>query len=79
MGRHAGEGREHYPGDPGRWSLHLGHFDRGQAPATIAGTSTFAGGVLTLADQGGQNGALGKVSWQDPTHFNFRLDGRTNH
>ena len=43
---------------------------------TIAGTSTFADGVLTLADQGGQNGALtGNVAWQDADHFNFRLAG----
>ena len=43
---------------------------------TIAGTSTFADGILTLTDQGGQNGALaGKVVWQDANHFNFRLAG----
>jgi tetratricopeptide (TPR) repeat protein len=48
----------------------------GKPPATIAGTSNFADGVLTLADQGGQNGALaGKVAWQDADHFNFRLSG----
>ena len=48
----------------------------GKPPMTIAGTSTFADGVLTLADQGGQNGALaGNVAWQDADHFNFRLAG----
>jgi tetratricopeptide (TPR) repeat protein len=48
----------------------------GKPPMTIAGTSTFADGTLTLADQGGQNGALaGKVVWQDSDHFNFRLAG----
>ncbi len=48
----------------------------GKAPATIAGTSTFADGVLTLADEKGQNGALaGNVVWKDPAHFNFRIAG----
>ena len=48
----------------------------GKPPATIAGTTTLADGVLTLADQGGQNGALaGRLVWQDPDHFNFRLVG----
>ena len=43
---------------------------------TIAGTSTFANGTLTLTDQGGQNGALvGNVVWQDADHFNFRVAG----
>jgi hypothetical protein len=46
----------------------------GKPPTTIAGTSNFADGVLTLVDQGGQNGALaGTVTWQDPDHFKFRL------
>ena len=48
----------------------------GKPATTIAGASTFADGVLTLADQGGQNGALaGKVAWRDADHFNFRLAG----
>jgi tetratricopeptide (TPR) repeat protein len=48
----------------------------GKPTATIAGTSTFADGVLTLADQAGQNGALaGNVAWQDADHFTFRLLG----
>ncbi len=48
----------------------------GKPPMTIAGTSTFADGFLTLADQAGQNGALvGNVVWQDADHFNFRLAG----
>ena len=43
---------------------------------TIAGTSTFADGVLTLADQEARTAALaGKVAWQDADHFNFRLVG----
>ncbi|WZO97720.1 hypothetical protein EP7_004765 [Isosphaeraceae bacterium EP7] len=46
----------------------------GKPPMTIAGTSTFADGVLSLSDQGGQNGVLaGQVVWQDADHFNFRL------
>ena len=50
----------------------------GKPATTIAGTSTLADGVLTLADQGGQNGALaGNVVWQDADHFNFRLVRRT--
>ena len=46
-------------------------------PATaIAGESTFADGVLTLAAKGTQDGALaGKVAWQDADHFTFRLVG----
>ncbi len=48
----------------------------GKPPATIAGTSTFGDGVLSLSDQRGQNGALaGKVVWQDSDRFNFRLTG----
>ena len=48
----------------------------GKPPTTIAGTSTFADGVLTLAAQGAQDGALvGKVAWQDADHFTFRLVG----
>ena len=48
----------------------------GRPPTTIAGTSSFADGTLTLADQKGQNGALtGNVVWQDADHFNFRLAG----
>ncbi len=45
----------------------------GKPATTIAGSSTFADGVLTLAGKG-QNGALaGKVAWQDADHFTFRL------
>jgi hypothetical protein len=45
-------------------------------PITIAGASTVAGGVLTLAAQGTQDGAMvGKVAWQDADHFTFRLVG----
>ena len=48
----------------------------GKPPTAIAGTSTFADGVLTLAAQGTQDGALaGKVAWQDADHFTFRLVG----
>jgi hypothetical protein len=48
----------------------------GKPPMRIKGTSTIADGVLSLADQGGQNGALaGKVIWQDADHFTFRLLG----
>ena len=46
----------------------------GKPPATIAGSSTLADGVLTLAADGGQAGVLaGEVSWQDVDHFTFRL------
>ena len=48
----------------------------GRQPSTIAGASTFADGVLTLAAKGSQDGALaGKVAWQDADHFTFRLVG----
>jgi len=48
----------------------------GKPPTKIAGASTFAGGVLTLAAQGSQDGALvGNVAWQDADHFTFRLVG----
>jgi hypothetical protein len=48
----------------------------GKLPMNIAGKSTFADGVLTLAAQGGQNGALvGQVAWQDADNFSFRLVG----
>ena len=48
----------------------------GKPPMNIAGKSTFADGVLTLAAQGGQNGALvGQVAWKDADDFTFRLVG----
>ena len=48
----------------------------GKPPTAIAGASTFADGVLTLAAKGTQDGALaGKVAWQDADHFTFRLVG----
>ncbi len=48
----------------------------GKPPTTIAGTSTLADGVLTLAAQGGQQGTLtGRVASQDADHFTFRLVG----
>jgi hypothetical protein len=48
----------------------------GKPPMNIAGKSTFADSTLTLADKGGQNGALvGQVAWQDADHFTFRLVG----
>src|SRR5208283_1467081 len=43
---------------------------------TIAGKSTFANGVLILAGQDGQLGALaGQVAWQDDNHMTFRVLG----
>ncbi len=46
----------------------------GKPTTAIAGSSTVAGGVLTLVAQGTQDGALaGKVAWQDADHFTFRL------
>ncbi len=46
----------------------------GKPPITIAGKSTFADGILTLAAQGGQHGALvGQVAWKNADDFTFRL------
>ena len=48
----------------------------GKPATTISGKSTFADGMLTLADQKNQNGALaGKVTWQDENHFTFQVAG----
>jgi hypothetical protein len=48
----------------------------GKPPTSITGASTLADGVLTLAGQNSQAGALtGQVVWQDDTHFNFRATG----
>ncbi len=48
----------------------------GQPDKTIAGKSTYANGVLTLAGSDGQLGALaGQVAWQDDNHMTFRLRG----
>ncbi len=48
----------------------------GQPAKTITGKSTFANGVLTLAGQDGQVGALaGQVAWQDDNHMTFRVLG----
>jgi tetratricopeptide (TPR) repeat protein len=47
-----------------------------EPPMNIAGKSTFADGILTLAAQGGQTGALvGQVTWKDAEDFTFRLVG----
>ena len=48
----------------------------GKPATTISGKSTLADGMLTLADQNNQNGALaGKVTWQDENHFKFQVAG----
>ena len=48
----------------------------GKPDMTIAGKSTLANGVLTLADQNNKNGALvGQVAWQDDHHMTFRVLG----
>ncbi len=48
----------------------------GQPDKTIAGKSTFANGVLTLAGQDQQLGALaGQVAWLDDNHMTFRVLG----
>ena len=48
----------------------------GKPVQTIAGKSTLANGMLTLADQDGKNGALaGQVAWQDDNHMTFRILG----
>jgi tetratricopeptide (TPR) repeat protein len=48
----------------------------GKPPMSIAGKSTYAGDILTLAALKGQSGALvGQVAWKDPDNFTFRLVG----
>jgi len=48
----------------------------GKPPVSIAGTSTLADGVLSLAGKDNQAGTLaGKLAWQDDTHFTFRAVG----
>ena len=47
----------------------------GKQPTTIAGTSTLADGILTLASQGQDGALVGKVTWLDENHFTFRLVG----
>jgi tetratricopeptide (TPR) repeat protein len=48
----------------------------GKPAKTITGKSTYANGVLTLAGQDGQLGALaGQVAWQDDNHMTFRVLG----
>jgi hypothetical protein len=42
---------------------------------TIAGTSTNANGILTLASQGQDGALVGKLAWQDADHFTFQLVG----
>ncbi len=61
-------------GDDGKFNWDAS--SAGKPPTAIAGSSTLADGVLTLAAQGSQNGALtGKVAWQDADHFTFRVTG----
>jgi tetratricopeptide (TPR) repeat protein len=57
------------PGGPFTWEV----TQKGQAQK-FAGTSTFGGGVLTLAQDNGTV-LVGRVSWSDPTHMTFRLVG----
>ncbi len=40
----------------------------------FAGTSTFGNGILTLTQDQGP-ALVGRVSWSDPTHMNFRIVG----
>jgi tetratricopeptide (TPR) repeat protein len=40
----------------------------------FSGTSTFGGGVLTLAQDNGQV-LVGRVNWKDPSHMTFRVIG----
>jgi len=48
----------------------------GKPPMSIAGTSTLADGVLSLAGKDTQAGTLaGKVVWQDDNHFTFQAIG----
>ncbi len=48
----------------------------GKPDKTITGKSTYANGVLTLAGQDQQLGALaGQVAWQDDNHMTFRVLG----
>ena len=48
----------------------------GQPAKTITGKATYANGVLTLAGQDKQLGALaGQVAWQDDNHMTFRVLG----
>ena len=60
--------------DDGRFTWAM--TSQGKPAMSIAGASTFADGVLTLADQDGKNGTLaGNVTWKDADHFNFRVAG----
>jgi tetratricopeptide (TPR) repeat protein len=55
-----------------KWAVAL----PGKPPTSITGASTLADGVLTLADQNSQVGALsGQVVWKDDTHFGFKAIG----
>ncbi len=48
----------------------------GQSAKNITGKSTYANGLLTLAGQDAQLGALaGQVTWQDDNHMTFRVLG----
>ncbi len=45
-----------------------------QEPIRFSGTSTFGGGILTLvADKSPP--IVGRVTWTDPDHINFRVVG----
>ena len=48
--------------------------DQKGKPQQFSGTSTFGGGVLTLAQDKGPV-LVGRVSWKDPTHMTFRIAG----
>ena len=80
-GREAGRPRRpRTPRSPWRSRKTANSVGMSRAPASrqprSPAASTFADGVLTLAAQGAQHGALtGTVAWQDADHFTFRLVG----
>ena len=43
-------------------------------PRQFSGSSTYGGGLLTLAQDSGP-ALVGRVSWTDPSHMTFRIVG----
>ena len=58
------------PGDAFTWNV-----DQNGQKRPIQGKLTFADGLLTLVPSNNAQPLVGQVTWQDPSHFTFKLAG----
>jgi tetratricopeptide (TPR) repeat protein len=58
--------------DQKRFTWKVSHQGKDQQ---FSGTYTFDNGILTLVQDDNKSVMVGNVSWQDPTHYNFKVMG----